>query len=138
MKKSAIVMALFVCLVIISSAFTKEAPPRYQNLKVLPKNTTKEQMDSVMKHFTQSLNVRCNFCHVRLNDEQKNWDFASDDNEHKKIARDMMQMTNKLNKKYFDIKNSKSLDSKLEVTCYTCHHGAVHPAIKAPAQPAKQ
>ncbi len=42
-------------------------------------------------------------------------DFASDENEHKLIARDMMRMTMKINKKYF--RNEKQ-DA---ITCYTCH-----------------
>ncbi len=102
--------------------------PRYKNLKVLPKNINKQQLDSVMKDFTVALGVKCNFCHVRLDDEQKNWDFASDGNNHKNIARDMMRMTTKINKKFFDVKNAKSLDADLEVSCFTCHGCKAHPA----------
>jgi hypothetical protein len=102
--------------------------PTFKNLKVLPKNINKQQMESVMKSFTVALGVKCNFCHIRLDDEQKTWDFASDKLEHKKIARDMMKMTAKLNKKYFDVKDSKSLTADLEITCYTCHNGKAHPA----------
>jgi hypothetical protein len=60
-------------------------------------------------------------------------DFASDANEKKGIARDMMRMTTKINKKYFDVKDSKSLDADLEMTCYTCHNGKEHPG-KWPAK----
>ncbi len=112
--------------------------PQYKNLKVLPKNITKPQMDSAMKNFTVALGVKCNFCHVRLADEQKTWDFAADGNKHKNIARQMMRMTATINKKYFDVKNSKELTADLEVTCYTCHNGKAHPAkfatpVKPPA-----
>jgi hypothetical protein len=93
-------------------------------------------MDSVMHHFTGSLGVKCNFCHV-FNTEKKALDFASDDNKHKNISRDMMRMTARLNKKYFDIKNSKSLDAKLEVTCFTCHNGEEHPGTLPPPPPKK-
>jgi photosynthetic reaction center cytochrome c subunit len=134
MKKSLLVTLGFAFMIVLSMAFTNGAP-RYKNLKVLPKNTTKEQMDSIMHHFTVSLNVKCNFCHVRLEDEQKNWDFASDKNEHKLIARKMMQMTAKINKKYFeeDYKENKNFVPAMEVTCYTCHNGRVHPANSAAA-----
>ncbi len=91
-------------------------------------------MDTVMKHFAQSLGVKCNFCH-QFNQEKKAMDFVSDANEHKGIAREMMKMTYRLNKKYFDVKDSKSLDAKLEVTCYTCHNGKAHPGKFAPAPP---
>ena len=54
-------VAAFVCM----SFIVTNEEPRYKNLKVLPKNITKPQMDSVMKHFTVALGVKCNFCHVR-------------------------------------------------------------------------
>ncbi len=127
MKKTAIIILCFAAVISMSFMVTND-PTGYKNLKVLPKNTNKQQLDSVMKHFTIALGVKCNFCHVRLNDEQKNWDFASDNNEHKIIARDMMRMTARINKKFFDVKNTKSLDADLEVSCYTCHGGKVHPA----------
>lgn len=132
MKKSAFVTICFSIMVFISLAFTKD-DPIYKNLKVLPKNITKEQMDSVMHHFSASLGVRCNFCHVRSADG-KEWNFAADDNKHKLVARSMMEMTNKINEKYFDVtgKGVKSLDAQLMVTCYTCHHGKNEPETKAP------
>jgi hypothetical protein len=135
MKRVLTVTICFIALVLMSFAITKDEP-LYKNLKVLPKNTTKKQMDSVMHHFTGSLGVKCNFCHV-FNTEKKALDFASDDNKHKNISRDMMRMTARLNKKYFDIKNSKSLDAKLEVTCFTCHNGKEHPGTLPPPPPKK-
>jgi hypothetical protein len=89
-------------------------------------------MDSVMHHFTNSLNVKCNFCHIR-NDSTKKWDYASDDNKHKQVAREMMEMTNELNDKYFDYTGEKrTITTQLMVTCYTCHHGDKEPAVKSP------
>ena len=88
-------------------------------------------MDSVMHHFTNSMGKKCNFCHV-YNQEEKKMDFVSDAKEEKATAREMWKMTAKLNKKYFDVKDSKNLDAKLEVTCFTCHHGSDHPETKPP------
>src|SRR5829696_1561399 len=97
MKKTFLVTSGIVFLAIISYAFTiNHEEPKYKNLKILPKDITHEQMDSVMHHFTASLNVKCNFCHIR-NEEKKEWDWASDDNKHKLVAREMMKMTNDLN-----------------------------------------
>lgn len=127
MKKSIGVIIGFISLVMVSLAFTAAEEPHYKNLKVLPKNTNKKQMDSIMHHFSQSLGVKCNFCHV-FNQEQKSMDFASDANEHKGVARMMMKMTNGINKRYFHIKDVKNLSTKLEVTCYTCHNGKEEPA----------
>lgn len=136
MKKTWIVFLCVIAFLSMSFAISYDERP-FKNLKVLPKNINKEQLDSVMKSFTVALGVKCNFCHIRLDDEQKTWDFASDGNKHKNIARDMIKMTVKLNKKYFDVKDSKSLTADLEVSCYTCHNGKAHPA-KFPSVPAQK
>lgn len=129
MRKSLLVTLGLILLITVSTAFTKD-DPGYKNLKVLPKNITYEQMDSVMHHFTDALNVKCTFCHIKREGEEHP-DFASDANKHKLIARDMMRMTNKINKKYFNLTGGKQdLSSTLMVTCYTCHHGSTDPAIK--------
>ncbi len=119
-----------VALMMMSFLISKEEPT-YKNLKVLPKNITKDQMDSVMHHFANSMGKKCNFCH-EYNQEEKKMDFASDAKKEKDIAREMWKMTAKLNNKYFDIKDSKNMDAKLEVTCFTCHHGSEHPESKPP------
>jgi len=132
MKKSLFVTLGICGLVFLSLAFTGKEDPLYKNLKVLPKNINKEQLDSVMHHFTDALNVKCNFCHVR-NADNTAWDFPSDVNKHKLVARDMMKMTNKINDKYFDYAGSpRNLDTRLMVTCYTCHNGKKEPATLVP------
>jgi hypothetical protein len=117
----------------MSFAVTKDEPT-YKNLKVLPKNINKKQMDSVMHHFASSLGVKCNYCH-QYNAEQKAMDFASDANEKKGVARNMLKMMQKLNKKYFDVNDSKNLTAKLEITCYSCHNGKANPATQPPPPP---
>jgi hypothetical protein len=124
MKKSLLVVVLLTAFVAMSFSYTNA--PRYKNLKVLPKNIAKEDLDAVMKHFTVALGVKCNFCHVR-NEDNTEFDFASDNNNHKKIARDMMKMTKRINRKYFNERDEKNLNIDLEVTCYTCHSGKAHP-----------
>lgn len=139
MKKTSLIVLLLVAIVAMSFTVSSNPnPPRYANLKVLPKNTTKEQLDSVMKHFTAALGVKCNFCHVRLDDEQKNWDFASDNNNHKKVAREMMKMTQKINKKFFDVKDPDEMETTLVVNCYTCHKGKPEPVSEIPKPEKKQ
>jgi len=130
MRKTVLVIAGFVALISMSLAFTEPNDRIYKNLKVLPKDITKPQMDSVMQSFTAALGVKCNFCHVRTADNT-DWDFPSDANKHKLISRDMMKMTNKINKKYFDM-TGKGLNASLMVTCYTCHNGKPEPATRAP------
>jgi hypothetical protein len=133
MKRILSVIVCFIALILMSFAVTKDEPT-YKNLKVLPKNINKKQMDSVMHHFTSSLGVKCNYCH-QYNAEQKAMDFASDANEKKGVARDMLKMMHKLNKKYFNVNDSKNLTAKLEITCYSCHNGKANPATQPPPPP---
>lgn len=52
-------------------------------------------------------------------------DFAADDKDHKIIAREMMLMTAKMNKKYFkDFQEKKGVAA---VQCATCHRGKNKP-----------
>ena len=131
MKRTFLIISGFGLMVSVSLAFTKD-DPGYKNLQILPKDITKQQMDSVMHHYTEALNVKCNFCHVR-NDSTRTWDFASDDKPHKNKAREMMKMTDKINDDYFDVTGGKrTITTQLMVTCYTCHHGSTDPAVRAP------
>lgn len=137
MRKSALVLFALVAMVTTFFSFTKADDNTYKNLKVLPKNTNKQQLDSIMKSFTLSLGVKCNFCHVRLDNEKKDWDFASDTNEHKGVARDMMRMAVKINKKFFkeDDKDNNSKQVANAITCFTCHNGKEEPGRIPPAPP---
>ena len=133
MKKSMFVLLGIVFFISVSLAFTQQDEP-YKNLKILPKNITKVQLDSVMHHYTDALGVKCNFCHVR-NESIKGWDYASDKNKHKLVAREMMLMTDSINDKYFDLTGGKrDLNSKLMVTCFTCHNGKTEPAALPPVR----
>src|SRR5215212_3074401 len=132
MKKSFFATLVLALMITVSLAFTRNEDPGYKNLKILPLDITKEQMDSVMHHFTNSLNVKCGFCHIR-DEATKTWDYASDDKKHKLVARDMMRMTDSINDRYFDLTGAKrDLNTQLMVTCYTCHHGKTEPETKAP------
>ena len=109
------------------------APSQYKNLKVLPAGIPRDQLSAVMKKFTASLGVKCAFCHV--GEEGKplsTYDFASDANPHKDIAREMMRLTWRLNAQ--DLKAIKGLkDAK--ISCFTCHRGAKEPLTEIPATP---
>jgi hypothetical protein len=93
------------------------AQPPYKNLKVFPKDVSRADLISNMKFFSQSLGVRCTYCHV--GEEGKplsTFDFASDAKDH-------------LNSK--DLPDATGLpDAK--VTCYTCHRGSTKPLTAPP------
>lgn len=133
MRKSFWVTLMISAFVCVSLAFSPTADPLYKNLKILPKNITKPEMDSVMRSFTRSLGVKCDYCHAKKEDGGQGLNFASDKEEMKSEARGMMKMMAKINKKYFKIKNASGLHTKLEVSCYTCHHGQANPAVNPPA-----
>ena len=88
-------------------------------------------MDSIMNHYSISLGVTCQFCHVH--DEKKDtWDMASDAKGEKLITRRMMLMTTGINAQYFPPeKGAKPIQT---ITCYTCHKGEAitddHPPVK--------
>jgi hypothetical protein len=127
MKRSIVLlMTLLVAVALCSLSLPQEGPkqqqhPKPQNLKVLPKDISHEELDKVMDGFKKSLGVKCGFCHAPRKDNPQKLDFASDDNEHKDVARAMMRMTAKINKKYF------KGNQPMAITCYTCHHGNEEP-----------
>lgn len=127
-KKGTIVLMASVLLSIaLCSLSLPQQQERAKNLKVLPKNISHEELDNIMKEFKVALGVKCSFCHSPSKDDPKKMDFASDENHHKAIARDMMRMTAKINKKYF-----KSHEATA-VTCYTCHQGSDEPLVSPQA-----
>ncbi len=122
-----------VAIVFVTASFTTTPPvdDAFKNLKVLPKNITDEQLDSVMDHFKISLGVKCGFCHAQMavadSTGRKHLDFASDAKEEKQTAREMYQMTAYLNATYFNPDHSTQPDTLHTVICYTCHRGSHEP-----------
>jgi photosynthetic reaction center cytochrome c subunit len=94
----------------------KTAEQVFKNITEL-KGTPADQLVPAMSFIAASLGVECNFCHVEGKMEL-------DDKEAKKTARQMIAMTAAINK--------NSFGGKREVTCYSCHHGAHHPAGTPP------
>ena len=104
-----------------------EWPEHAKNLKVLPKNTSKEQLPGTMIGFTRALGVRCVFCHV--GEEGKplsTFDFVSDQKIEKQTARGMVRMAQDVNR---TLKKMKLPTEKhrVEVKCITCHRGRPRP-----------
>jgi len=121
-----VMVSLFV---LIGIAATK--PPeehKYQNLKVLPKDISKADLDKVMDGFKAALGVKCSFCHAKSKDSTQHFpDFPSDEKPEKNIARKMMKMTAKINKKYFNSNKDEAGAFVPAVECMTCHRGTQHP-----------
>ena len=125
-KKPLIILGMIV-FVIIGMAATDPPKGVHKNLKILPKDISHEDLDKVMDQFKDALGVKCNFCHAKQKDDQTKWDFPSDEKPEKNIARKMMTMMGKINKKYFHYKVTYTPNEMMAVGCKTCHHGNPRP-----------
>jgi hypothetical protein len=104
----------------------KEEEEKPQNLKVLSKKMSQDDLHAIMRTYSKSLGVRCNHCHAQSKDDPKHLDFASDEKPTKATARKMIRMTADINKKYI----SKIDEGRLEqIACVTCHMGHLKPTI---------
>lgn len=127
-RKLVVIVALAGVVTITSVAATK-APeqPHYTNLKVLPKNISSKELQSIMADdFEDALGVSCGFCHAS-NKDGHGLDFASDSKPEKEITRTMMRMTLGINKRYLKLKHPQIGNAALIVSCNTCHKGQPFP-----------
>jgi nitrate/TMAO reductase-like tetraheme cytochrome c subunit len=129
-KKLLATMALLSVVVFMAMAPAAPADDeKFKNLKVLPKDISKEEMHKVMEEWEHALGARCSFCHVR-NEETKKMDFANDAKPEKEMAREMYKMTQAINKKYFHAKkDSTNRIMESSINCYSCHRGVSHPEV---------
>lgn len=126
--KKTITFSILLATVVMLSAFMpqQQEKPKPTNLKVLPKNISHDDLEKVMDGFKAALGVKCGFCHSPRKDDPKKLDFASDENHKKEIARNMMRMTAKINKKYFQHKDKEG--KLINISCVSCHNGKEEPA----------
>jgi tetratricopeptide (TPR) repeat protein len=105
-------------------------PERGENLLVLPEDFPPERMRAVMIGFTRALGVRCSYCHVGEEGQPlTTYDFVSDDNPKKDIARTMYRMLGVINDSLQTI--DPSGPSRVNMWCHTCHRGLARPATLA-------
>jgi len=98
----------------------------YKNLQHYPKDISSDDLKAAMKTLKNSLGVNCSHCH-----QTKPNGHMDVDTDTKKIARSMLDMTDKLNKDCFTktFLGIKEGDVK-EATCYLCHKGKEKPVYK--------
>jgi len=105
-------------------------PERGENLQVLPQDFPSERLSAVMRGFTRALGVRCSYCHVGEEGQPLNtYDFVSDDNPKKDIARTMYRMLGVVNDSLQTI--DPSGPRRVNMWCHTCHRGLPRPATLA-------
>lgn len=118
------VLAAALLLVTGGVALAQPAQEAPQNLKVLPKDWTREQVVNVMEAFTAALGVGCNHCHVMNQGSPP--DFASDDKEEKNKARAMMKIARDLNAR-LPMDFDEPANEVTRIQCITCHRGVPEP-----------
>ena len=65
-------------------------PDTFTNLQVLPKDIGKPELVRIMKGFSLTFDKNCSFCHVAT-DDLSEADFAADEKENKKKARELLR-----------------------------------------------
>ena len=114
-------------MLIAAPLYAQGAGYKPTNLKVLPKNTTRDSIHNLMETYERQLGVRCEYCHIEKEGADRNdKDYALDTKAEKTIARQMMRMTNDINAKQLTrIKDRVS--PAISVDCFTCHRGVAEP-----------
>jgi predicted Zn-dependent protease len=97
-------------------------PEKFTNLQVLPKDITREELTGIMRSVAGATGYRCGDCHAG---EMPEMDFASDEKDMKKTAREMFRMVADINGKIAGM--GRTLDARSRVRCVTCHHGIAKP-----------
>jgi len=104
-----------------------QLPDKFTNLKVLPKDISRQDLIGTMRGFTSALGVRCTACHVGKEGQPlSSWDFAADDKTMKRKARVMLRMVQEVNGEYLAHLPSRRTPN-VTVTCMTCHRGVRRP-----------
>ncbi|MBI4364811.1 MAG: c-type cytochrome, partial [Candidatus Latescibacteria bacterium] len=110
-----------------SGSARAQIPDKFTNLKVLPKNISKDELVSTMRGFSMALGVRCDHCHF-FQEATRHGDFASDEKKQKDIARGMLRMVKEINGKLVP---KAGVENPMQVRCVTCHHGVARPQTLA-------
>lgn len=120
----------------VSMAAAHPDAAEHESKNVLPADMSREARGELMKHFAQSLGVRCSYCHVGEEGAPlSTYDFMSDAKPAKDRARQMLLLTHQLNmdeKLPGEERASLTDMSENRVTCYTCHRGQLRPATMVP------
>jgi tetratricopeptide (TPR) repeat protein len=101
----------------LSAALMAQTLGKFVNLQVLPGTISNPELTDMMRGFTFSLGVRCEYCHSTK-------DFSADDKESKRTARVMLRMVAAINRDYV---GKLSQQAPVQVECMTCHRGLAQP-----------
>jgi tetratricopeptide (TPR) repeat protein len=127
-------VALLASLCVMAEPTRAQAPDRFTNLQVLPKDISRPDLSQTMRGWASALGVGCAHCHYGGNpDTLDGVDFASDAKWEKRTARSMFRMVQAVQTDYLAKMESRPLQGHAQrpapvvVACATCHHGLVRP-----------
>jgi tetratricopeptide (TPR) repeat protein len=110
-------------------AHAQQQAERPKNLEVLPADLTRDSVVKIMRFVVASgLGVTCSFCHGAPNVPFDSIDFASDERQTKRTAREMMRMVARINHELLPAVPGRGTPP-IEVQCITCHRGATRPLM---------
>src|SRR5215469_4043557 len=119
------VTRLFVASFLLCALAHAQIPTEFTNLQFFPKDIPKDQLIGIMRVFSFSLSVRCEYCHAgKGGNELKDMNYASDEKESKRTARAMLRMVEAINQQYIA---KLGRQTPKQVGCVTCHHGLSKP-----------
>lgn len=106
-----------------------QPPPPLTNLKIYPKDIARPELITTMQGFVRQLGVQnqggCSYCHVGTAPQ---WDFASDANPKKDVARRMILMAREITGKLPEV-TGKQASAITALRCATCHRGVAVPKV---------
>jgi Photosynthetic reaction centre cytochrome C subunit/Tetratricopeptide repeat len=106
-----------------------QQPPPMTNLQLYPKETPRAQILATMQGFVAALGVQqsggCGYCHAGTAPQ---FDFASDANPKKNIARKMILMSREVTAKLPEV-TGKAASEVTTLRCATCHRGLPIPKL---------
>jgi len=107
----------------------QQQPPPLTNLKIYPKDIARQELITTMQGFVRQLGVQtqggCSYCHVGTAPQ---FDFASDANPKKDIARRMILMSREITGKLPEV-TGKPAAQITSLRCATCHRGMAVPKV---------
>jgi len=106
-----------------------QPPPPLTNLQVYPKDIPRPQLIATMQGFVAALGVQasggCGYCHVGTAPQ---FDFASEANPKKNVARKMILMSRDITAKLPEV-TGKPAAEVTSLRCATCHRGVAVPKL---------
>jgi len=124
-----LVVALGLLASIYGRGALSQAAERPKNLKVLPADLTRDSVVKIMRFVVAGgLGVSCAYCHGAPNVPFDSIDYASDERQTKRTAREMMRMVARINGELLPNIPGRGAPP-IEVQCVTCHRRAPRPLM---------